>query len=107
MLRLYFTTVNLMIPCVHEDSFRDTYAKMQRNGLESAGRTWLSILSVIFAIATNVAAAISPPNERATKSNMYFEQALELVKSDMLGRPSLEMGMKQSNCDFLPTALAI
>ncbi|KAL4763647.1 putative C6 transcription factor [Aspergillus foveolatus] len=91
LLRLYFTTVNLMIPCVHEDSFRDTYAKMQRNGLGSTGRPWLSILSVIFAIATNVAAAISPTNERATKSNMYFEQALELVKWDMLGRPSLEI----------------
>ncbi|KAL4751356.1 hypothetical protein BDW72DRAFT_212812 [Aspergillus terricola var. indicus] len=91
LLRLYFTTVNLMIPCVHEDSCRDMYVKMQRNGLGSIGRPWLGILNVIFAIATNVAAAISPTNERATKSNMYFEQALELVKSDMLGRPSVEM----------------
>ncbi|BCS19451.1 fungal specific transcription factor domain-containing protein [Aspergillus puulaauensis] len=91
LLRLYFSTVNLMIPGVHEDSFRTTYAKMQRNGLSGIRKSWLGVLNVILAIATNVLAATSPTREQATKSKMYFEQALELIKADMLGRLSLEM----------------
>ncbi|KAL4898595.1 putative Zn(II)2Cys6 transcription factor [Aspergillus ambiguus] len=91
LLRLYFSTVNLMIPCIHEETFRDTYMKMQRVGLGGLRRSWLGVLNVIFAIATNVTVATSPTQEGTTRSYMYFERALELVRSDILGRPSLEI----------------
>ncbi|KAJ5418682.1 uncharacterized protein N7487_002232 [Penicillium crustosum] len=91
LLHLFFTTINLMIPCIHEDSFRDMYNKMQVSGTRNVRRSWLGSLNVVFALATNVMTATSPDIERATRSSMYFERAMELVKSDMLGRLSLEM----------------
>lgn len=93
LLHLFFTTINLMLPCIHEDSFRDIYKKLQVGGTRSVRKSWLASLNVVFALATNVMTATSPNIERATRSTMYFERAMELVKSDMLGRLSLEMGM--------------
>lgn len=93
LLHLFFTTVNLMIPCIYESSFRDTYRKLQIDGIRSVRRSWLGTLNVVFALATNVMTATSPNIERATRASIYFERAMELVKSDILGRLSLEMGM--------------
>ena len=95
LLHLFFTTVNLMIPCVYEPSFRDTYRKLQIDGTLSVRRSWLATLNVVFALATNVMTATSPNIERAARASMYFERAMELVKPDILGRLSLEMGMTQ------------
>ncbi|KAH1594733.1 hypothetical protein KXX34_001853 [Aspergillus fumigatus] len=91
LLRFYFTTVNLMIPCIHEGSFRETYSRMQSHGLSSVSRSWLGILNVILAIATNVLSPTSPTCERAAKSNIYFEQALHLTRPSVFGRISLEI----------------
>ncbi|KAI9370114.1 putative Zn(II)2Cys6 transcription factor [Aspergillus egyptiacus] len=91
LLALYFNTVNLMIPCIDEDSFRETYRQMQVDGLASVRRSWLGILSVIFALAINVTAPTSPTPELATRSQTYFTQALELMRPYILGRSSLEM----------------
>lgn len=93
LLHLFFTTVNLMIPCIYEASFRDTYRKLQIDGALCVRRSWLATLNVVFALATNVMTATSPNIERAARASMYFERAMELVKSDILGRLSLEMGM--------------
>lgn len=93
LLHLFFTTVNLMIPCIHEGSFRSTYRKLQIDGIPSVRRCWLGTLNVVFALATNVMTATSPNTERAKRASIYFERAMELVKSDILGRLSLEMGM--------------
>lgn len=93
LLALYFNTVNLMVPCIDEDSFRKTYLQMQVDGLGSVRRSWLGILSVVFALAINVTAPTSPTAELATRSQTYFTQALELVRPEILGRLSLEMRM--------------
>lgn len=101
LLRFYFTTVNLMIPCIHEGSFRETYSRMQSHGLSSVSRSWLGILNVILAIATNVLSPTSPTCERAAKSNIYFEQALHLTRPSVFGRISLEIGMAHSQIYLL------
>ncbi|KAL2827912.1 fungal-specific transcription factor domain-containing protein [Aspergillus pseudoustus] len=90
LLRLYFSTVNLFMPCIHEPSFRETYLEMQRSGLGSVRRSWLGILHVILAIATNVMSPTSPTHERAAQSNLYFDRAVELVRPAIFGRLSLE-----------------
>lgn len=95
LLHLFFTTVNLMIPCIHERSFREMYKKLQIDGIQSVRRSWLGTLNVVLALATNVMTATSPNIERATRASVYFEKAMELVKPDILGRLSLEMGMAQ------------
>ncbi|KAL2702134.1 hypothetical protein AAEP93_006432 [Penicillium crustosum] len=72
LLHLFFTTINLMIPCIHEDSFRDMYNKMQVSGTRNVRRSWLGSLNVVFALATNVMTATSPDIERATRSMQLF-----------------------------------
>jgi hypothetical protein len=92
LLQVYFSTVNLMLPCIHEDSFRGTYRMARIDGLRAVRRTWLGVLNIIFALAANVMTATSPPVERAAQSDMYFERAMELARPEMLGRLSLELG---------------
>lgn len=92
LLRHYFATVNLMVPCIHEDSFRAMYRRARSEGLRVVRRSWLGVLNMMFAIATNVQTPISPPIERATRSDMYFERAVELSRPEILGRLSLELG---------------
>ncbi|KAJ5588261.1 hypothetical protein N7537_010939 [Penicillium hordei] len=72
LLHLFFTTVNLMLPCIHEDSFRDMYKKLQVDGTRGVRRSWLGSLNVVFALATNVMTATSPNIERATRSMQLF-----------------------------------
>ncbi|KAK3896407.1 hypothetical protein C8A05DRAFT_20609, partial [Staphylotrichum tortipilum] len=91
LLRQYFATVNLMVPCIHEDSFRAMYRRARSVGFRAVRRSWLGVLNMVFAIATNVQTPISPSLERATRSDMYFERAVELARPEILGRLSLEL----------------
>ena len=93
LLQSYFTTVNLMLPCIHEESFRATYGRARSEGPRVVRRSWLGVLNMLFALATNVLTATSPPLERATRSDMYFERAVELARPEILGRLSLELGV--------------
>jgi hypothetical protein len=93
MLQLYFNTVNLMIPCVHEDSFRQTLFQMKTEGAESMRRSWLGVLNMMFAVSTNVMTTTTPTHDRAAQSNTFYERAMELVSPEILGRPSVELGM--------------
>lgn len=94
MLHLYFNTVNLMIPCVHEDSFRQTLFQMKTEGPESMRKSWLGVLNMMFAITTNVMTATTPTHDRAAQSNTFYERAMGLVGPEILGRPSIELGIK-------------
>lgn len=93
LLQLYFSTVNLMLPCIHEESFRATYRRARNDGPRTVRRSWLGVINMVFALATNITTPTSPPLERATRSDMYFERAQELVRPEILGRLSLELGM--------------
>jgi hypothetical protein len=91
LLGMYFSTVNLMIPCVHEESFRTIYARLQSEGTRALSRPWLAVINMVFAIATNVLTPTSPPLNRVIQSDKYFQRATELVKPHLLGHPSLEL----------------
>ncbi|KAF9894960.1 hypothetical protein FE257_004582 [Aspergillus nanangensis] len=91
MLHLYFSTVNLMIPCIHEDSFRQMYQSMWRSGPEHMRKPWLGSLNLIFAVANNVMTPTSPPHQRVAASSMFYERAMELVSPYMFGPLSVEM----------------
>ncbi len=93
LLQVFFSTVNLMLPGIHEDSFRATYKMARSDGVRAVRRSWLGVLNMSFALATNVLTPTSPPLERATRSDMYFERAVELARPEILGRLSLELGM--------------
>lgn len=92
LLHLYFNTVNLMLPCIHEDRFRSMWFIAKSESPEKLSKPWLGIINMVFALASNVVGVRSPPQDRAALSNMCFQRALELVKPYMLGNPSLELG---------------
>ncbi|KAK4175182.1 fungal-specific transcription factor domain-containing protein [Triangularia setosa] len=91
LLHLYFNTVNLMLPCIHEDRFRAMWSIAKSDGPDKLTRPWLGIINMVFALAANVVGVKSPPQDRAALSDMCFQRALELVKPYMLGNPSLEL----------------
>ncbi len=91
LFRHYFSTINLMIPCIHEESFRGMWARACTEGHKAVSRPWLGVISMVLALATNVSTATSPPAERATQANMYFQRALALVRPNILGHPSVEI----------------
>lgn len=93
LLRVYFTTVNLMVPFIHEDSFLEMYRKARSDGARTMRKSWLGVLNMLLAVGTNVLTPTSPPLERTSRADMYFERAVELVKPQMLGRLSVELGM--------------
>jgi hypothetical protein len=103
MLHLYFNTVNLMIPCVHEGSFRQTLTRLKIEGPEKIRRSWLGVLNMIFAITTNVMTPTSPTQDRAQQSNTFYERAMDLVSPGILGRPSVEMGMDWDSTLYVRT----
>ena len=92
LIWLYFSTVNLMIPCIHETSFRQTYSKLKTDGPRSVRKSWLGVLNMIFAVSTNVTVPTSPAIDRVRRSTAFFERSMELVRADILGRLSVEMG---------------
>ncbi|CAK7215100.1 hypothetical protein SBRCBS47491_002367 [Sporothrix bragantina] len=91
LLRLYFATVNLMIPCIHEDTFR----AMKRQALPASNlavsRHWLGLLNMVFAIANNAQTPTSPSAQCVTQSDIFFKRAMALIRPNMLGRVSLEL----------------
>jgi hypothetical protein len=91
LFRLYFSTINLMIPCIHEESFRGMWAKVRIDGWRAVSRPWLCVISMVLALATNVSTATSPSAERATQADLYFQRALVLARPNVLGHPSVEI----------------
>ena len=91
LLRLYFSTINLMIPCIHEESLRAMWAKARSQGCRAVPRPWLGVICIMLALATNVLTPTSPSAERAIQADLYFQRAMELAKPDILGHPSVEL----------------
>ena len=91
LFRLYFGTINLMIPCIHEESFRGMWAKARAEGCRLLLRPWLGVISMVLALATNVSTAASPSAERATEADLCFQRALGLAKLNILGHPLVEI----------------
>lgn len=91
MIHLYFTTVNLMIPCIHEDSFRQMYQDMWRHGPKRMSKPWLGSLNLIFALAKNIITPTSPSHERVSASNKFYQRAMDLIKPYILGPLSVDL----------------
>lgn len=93
LVGLYFSAVGLMIPCIQEGPFFETYRQVQKNGTQSARRSWLGLFNMILAMAANITTPTSPTKERARDSEMYFQRALELAKPTICVHITFETGM--------------
>ncbi|KAL2820192.1 fungal-specific transcription factor domain-containing protein [Aspergillus cavernicola] len=90
LVRLYFSAVGLMIPCIQESPFLETYRQVRKMGARSARRSWLGLYNMILAMAANITTPTSPTEERARDSELYFNRALEFAKPLVLGYITFE-----------------
>ena len=96
LIQEYFATVGLLLPCVHEDSFLALYKQARRTKYKGVRKSWLGLLNMIFALASNTMTATSPMQGVARMSETYYQRALGLATPDLLANTSLEIG----NCTF-------
>lgn len=95
LIRQYFATVGMMMPCIYEDSFLESYKQAVETGFRGVRRTWLAILNMMFAFSTTVSSTSSPLQKIADESDTYYQRALGLATYDVLDCSSLETGMMQ------------
>lgn len=92
LLNAYFNTYGSLFPFLHEQKFREIYEDCKARGITKVRRTWLGLLNMIFAMATNVdqGAEVSA-DRRFQKSNVFFLRAVSLCKDAAMRTASLDI----------------
>jgi hypothetical protein len=79
LLDIYFDTAGSVFPFICEETTRNTYHDLRRNGFTQARRTWLGTLNMMFAIASSFDKDYFPSaKKRFERSNVFYKRALEL-----------------------------
>ncbi|KXJ88815.1 hypothetical protein Micbo1qcDRAFT_197147 [Microdochium bolleyi] len=79
LLDKYFATGGAVFPIIHEPSFRATFRECRRNGFTRARRTWLGLLNIMLAIATNFDIdSVPSAARRQEKSTVFYRRAQAL-----------------------------
>jgi hypothetical protein len=93
MLRDYFSTTNLFVPCLNEEVFLETYKQGRRHGPHKFRKTWLATLNLIFAITTTASShGTSPSEDQANIAETYYQRALALCTPSVIKGTSHEIG---------------
>ena len=92
LIQEYFGTVGVMLPCVHEDSFLALYKQARRINYKGVRRSWLALLNMIFALASNTMTATSPMQRVARMCETYYHRALGIATPEVFANTSLEIG---------------
>ena len=93
MLRWYFSTANLFVPCLNEEVFLETYKQGRRHSPRKFSKTWLATLNLIFAIAiTTSSHGTSPSEDQANIAETYYQRALALCMPLIIKGTSHEIG---------------
>ena len=93
LIRQFFATVGMMLPCFYEDRVMDSYKHAVQNEFSGVRRSWLAILNMMFAFSTTVSSTSSPMQKNADESDTYYQRALGLATEDVFNSSSLETGM--------------
>ncbi|EXJ83629.1 hypothetical protein A1O1_07253 [Capronia coronata CBS 617.96] len=81
MLDIYFNTVGMVFPFIHEETTRNAYAEFKANGFTKVRRTWLGTLNMVFAMASKFD---QYENEKASsktrfdRSDVFYQRATGL-----------------------------
>jgi hypothetical protein len=81
MLDIYFNTVGVVFPFIHEETMRNAYAEFKANGFTKVQRTWLGTLNMVFAMASKFD---QHENEKASsktrsdRSDVFYQRATGL-----------------------------
>ncbi|KFY82436.1 hypothetical protein V500_10548 [Pseudogymnoascus sp. VKM F-4518 (FW-2643)] len=90
LIRQFFATVGMMLPCFYEDHFLESYEQAAQNAFGGIRRPWLAILNMMFAFSTTVSTTSLPMKKFADESDTYYQRALGLATQDVLNSSSLE-----------------
>ncbi|KAF7128505.1 hypothetical protein CNMCM5793_003293 [Aspergillus hiratsukae] len=91
LIRRYFYDTGLLFPYIHPPTFLETYGEFKNNA-KKVRRTWLGLLSIMLAMAKVTAVSGDDPAEtRIKESTVYYRQALNLCRGEMLRGTTLEV----------------
>lgn len=98
-LTAYFDNTGCLFPFIHPLSFLETYEQVKSSGFTTVRRTWLGLLNMILAIATNTnydehVSAL----QRISKSEVFYDRAVSLSKTQMLRGTNIEIGRVRKLC---------
>lgn len=92
LLRVYFRSMGLLFPFLHEPTFWDTYRQFKDGGFLKVRRTWLGLLNMIMAMAINIDGSSGvPANERMDKSLSFYARGVALCSAPSVRTVSLDI----------------
>ena len=95
IIRRYFNDSGYLFPYIHEETFVRTYMEFRGQAQPKVRRTWLGLLNMVLALATNTKVDGDPnAAKRLEESNIYYQRALGLCQKHIMRGTSLEVGKK-------------
>lgn len=92
LLSAYFSGYGSQFPFLHELTFRETYDECKASGFAKVRRTWLGLLNMTFAMASNIdQSAGVPAKERFRRSHVFFVRAASLCSESSMQTVSLDI----------------
>ena len=102
MITRYFGDTGLLFPYIYEQAFLDTYDEVKANNFTNIRRTWLGLLNMIMAMATNITVNNGLSMEqRAQDSDVYYQRAAGLCEKQIMRGTSLEVGKFKATLKLL------
>ncbi|KAJ5981588.1 hypothetical protein N7522_013572 [Penicillium canescens] len=91
LIRRYFYHTGLLFPYIHPPGFLEVYHQF-KNNVRKVRRTWLGLLNIMLAMAKVTAVSGHAPAEtRIEESTVYYRQALNLCRGEILRGTTLEV----------------
>ncbi|KAF7560760.1 hypothetical protein G7046_g3380 [Stylonectria norvegica] len=88
----YFSNTGLLFPYLHEETFRETYARVKQNNI-AIRRTWLGVLNMVLAMAIHTSVKTQGDvEERQMLSDAFYRRADQLCEGQVMNGASLEIG---------------
>ncbi|RFU74881.1 c6 transcription factor [Trichoderma arundinaceum] len=92
LLSAYFDGYGSQFPFLHEPTFREMYDECKASSFNKVRRTWLGLLNMTFALASNIdQSAEVPAKERFRKSYIFFMRAVSLCNESSMQTVSLDI----------------
>lgn len=93
LIRRYFNDTGYLFPYIHEATFLRTYLEFRGQAEHKVRRTWLGLLNMVLAMATNTKVDGNlDAARRSEESNIYYQRALGLCQKQIMRGTSLEVG---------------
>ncbi|EUC39529.1 hypothetical protein COCMIDRAFT_111318, partial [Bipolaris oryzae ATCC 44560] len=94
LIELYFSSTGTLFPYIDKEDFLQTYRQLVSTNIASVRRSWLGLLNVVLAMATNANTGHDvtlSAQERTSKSNIYFRRASALCDRQIRHGTSVEI----------------